>query len=207
MLIAHAQLERDAVLRAQRLVELVHRRLHAEARPHRALGIVAVRHRRAEDRHHVVADVLVDMAAEAHDLLAKPREDPLEQPLDRLGVELRRRPPCSRRGRRTARSTVRRSSSVGDASATAGASASGTARGASAALGACSDAPHAVQNRASSGAGSPHSSQRRSSAAPHPMQKRAPVGFSAEHASQRAIGVSSVSRDIREHPHEYHLFE
>ena len=35
---------------------------------HRALGIVLVRHRRAEDRHHRVADELLDRAAEALDL-------------------------------------------------------------------------------------------------------------------------------------------
>ena len=58
-----------------RLVDLAHRRLHPEAGAHRALGVVAVRHRRAEDRHHVVADELVDVAAETLDLVAEPLED------------------------------------------------------------------------------------------------------------------------------------
>ena len=53
---------------------------------HRALGVVLVRHRGAEDRHHVVADVLVDAAAVAVDLLTEPLEAAVDQVLDRLGV-------------------------------------------------------------------------------------------------------------------------
>jgi hypothetical protein len=49
-------------------VGLFHRGLHRQRRAHGALRVVLVRHRGAEDAHHVVADELVDRAAEALDL-------------------------------------------------------------------------------------------------------------------------------------------
>ena len=70
---------------------------------HRARGFVAVRDRRAEDRHHRVADVLVDAAAEALDDRVDGAEVALEQRVDVFGVEPLARAACSRRGRRTAR--------------------------------------------------------------------------------------------------------
>ena len=50
------------------LVQLVDRVEDAESRADGALGVVLVRDRRAEDRHHRVADELLDRAAEALDL-------------------------------------------------------------------------------------------------------------------------------------------
>ena len=73
----------DAV--GQVLVDLAHRRLHAEPGAHRALGVVLVRDRRAEDRHHVVADVLVDGAAVALDLLAEPHQHAVDSALTASG--------------------------------------------------------------------------------------------------------------------------
>jgi hypothetical protein len=45
---------------------------HRERRPDCALGIVLVRYRRAEERHHGVADELLDGAAEALELRLDP---------------------------------------------------------------------------------------------------------------------------------------
>ena len=80
----HAKVEVDA--RREPGVHLRHRRLHAEARPHRALGVVLVRQRGAEERHHVVADVLVHRAPVARDLGAQPHQGPVHQRLHLLGV-------------------------------------------------------------------------------------------------------------------------
>ena len=52
-----------------------------------ALGIVAVSDRRTEDRHHRVADELLDDAAEALDLRAHPREVGRQDRADVLRVE------------------------------------------------------------------------------------------------------------------------
>jgi hypothetical protein len=68
----HTQLERDPVLGRQRLIDLAHRGLHTQAGAHRALGVIAVRDRSAEDRHHVVADELVDIPTVGKDLLTDP---------------------------------------------------------------------------------------------------------------------------------------
>ena len=85
------------------LVDLVHRQLHREAGADGALGVVLVGDRGAEDRHHVVADVLVDAAAVAGDLLAEAAQGPVDHRLHRLRDPCARRKPCSPRGRRTAR--------------------------------------------------------------------------------------------------------
>ncbi len=61
-----------------------------ERRAHRALGIVLVCDRRAEQRHHRVADELLDRAAMAFELRAHARVVRTEQRVDVLGVE---RPP------------------------------------------------------------------------------------------------------------------
>ena len=79
--------KRDAVLGGQRLVDLAHRALHPQAGAHRALRVIAVRDGSAEDRHHVVADELVDISAVLEDLLAEASQNPLELALDRLRVE------------------------------------------------------------------------------------------------------------------------
>jgi hypothetical protein len=70
----------------QPVVHLGHGALHPEPRAHRTLGVVLVRHRRAEDRHHVVADVLVDGAAVALHLLAEAHEGAVHERLHRLRV-------------------------------------------------------------------------------------------------------------------------
>ncbi len=41
-------------------IQLIESREDAQAGPHRALGVVAVRNGRTEDRHHSVADELLD---------------------------------------------------------------------------------------------------------------------------------------------------
>ena len=98
----HAQREADVGGGVDVLVDLLHRGLHREAGADGALGVVLVGDGRAEHRHHVVADVLVDRAAVAHDLLAEPPQRPVDERLHRLRIHAARRPPCSRRGRRTA---------------------------------------------------------------------------------------------------------
>ena len=67
------------------VVHLGHGGLHAEPGAHGALGVVLVRHRRAEDRHHVVADVLVDRAAVALHLVAEAQQRAVHERLHRLG--------------------------------------------------------------------------------------------------------------------------
>ena len=67
------------------VVHLGHRRLHAEPGADRALGVVLVRDRRAEERHHVVADVLVDGAAVALNLLPEPEQRAVDERLHGLG--------------------------------------------------------------------------------------------------------------------------
>ncbi len=59
-----------------------------ERRTDRALGVVLVRGRSPEERHHRVADELLDSAAEALELLAQMRVVRSEQSADVLGVEL-----------------------------------------------------------------------------------------------------------------------
>ena len=86
------------------LVDLLHRALHRQPGAHRALGVVLVGHRGAEDAHHVVADVLVDRPAVALDLgrrAAAVRGRPATSSAPGRGA---RRPRCSRRGRRRSRS-------------------------------------------------------------------------------------------------------
>ena len=84
---ADPQLEGDVVEVALELgVDLAHRLLHAEGGANGALGVVLVRHRCPEDGHDVVADVLVDLAAEALDLLAQAPQAPVDEGLDLLGV-------------------------------------------------------------------------------------------------------------------------
>jgi len=57
---------------------------------HRALGVIAVGDRRAEQRHRRVADVLVDGSAEAvHDRVDQ-REETLQQRMDVFRIQLRR---------------------------------------------------------------------------------------------------------------------
>jgi hypothetical protein len=59
-----------------------------ERRADRALGIVLVRGRSAEERDHGVADELLDGAAEALELAAQVRVVGSEEPAHVLGIEL-----------------------------------------------------------------------------------------------------------------------
>ena len=69
------------------LVDLGHRAQHRQPGPNRALGIVLMRHRRSEDAHHVVADVLVDRPAVAFDLGPETLQCPIDHRLHPLRVE------------------------------------------------------------------------------------------------------------------------
>ena len=60
--------------------------LHPECRPHRALGVVLVRDRRAEQRDERVADDLVDLPAEGGDVVGEPREAAVDEVLHLLRV-------------------------------------------------------------------------------------------------------------------------
>ena len=199
---AHTQRELDAIVGEQTLVELAHRRLHADRRAHRALGVVLVRDRRAEDRHHVVAHVLVHPASDALDLLAQTAQAPVHERLDRLGIEaLGDRRVAGQVGeqhgdrapllaRRLASASTppdclpcawaprrrRRSSHSPRAAPTSSVS-----------IG----VPQATQKRASASAGAPHAGQLCSSLCPQAMQNCAVAGFSALHFPQvRVCGIA-----------------
>ncbi len=81
----------DVDLAADLLAERRHRVADRERGAGRPLGVVAVRDRRAEHRHHAVADVLVDPAAEGRDEAVGAREETAEQAVHLLGVELARK--------------------------------------------------------------------------------------------------------------------
>jgi hypothetical protein len=61
-----------------------------EGGAHRALGVVLVGDRGAEERQHGVADDLVDPSTERLDVLHQPLEAPVDQPLDLLGIAMLR---------------------------------------------------------------------------------------------------------------------
>ena len=86
------------------LVDLLHGVLHPEAGADGALGVILVRDGRAEERHDVVADELVDGAAVALHLAAEPHQGTVDERLDRLRDPCAPRRRCSRTDRRTARS-------------------------------------------------------------------------------------------------------
>jgi hypothetical protein len=74
-------------------VQLLDRLEQAKTGPHRPLGVVLVRDRRAEHRHHGVADELLDRAAEPLELLPQPpviRPDPRPHVLGIDSVRSRR---------------------------------------------------------------------------------------------------------------------
>ena len=77
---ADAQVDVDAVLFAHLREPL----LHPQRGAHRALGVVLVRDRRAEERDERVADDLVDLAAEGGDLGGEPLEAAVDEVLDVL---------------------------------------------------------------------------------------------------------------------------
>jgi hypothetical protein len=83
---ADTQREVHTVGGAKALVDLGHRVLHAESGAHGALGVVLVRDRCTEDRHHVVADVLVDASSKTVHLLPQPAQAAVYQALDGLRV-------------------------------------------------------------------------------------------------------------------------
>ncbi len=78
---------------SRRRADVGHRTNDRVGRADCACRIVAMRDGRAEDRHHRVADVLVDATAEALDDRVDRAEESLEHPMDVLGV-LRLRQPC-----------------------------------------------------------------------------------------------------------------
>ena len=88
---AHAQRQLDAARRcpaADLGIDLAHRRLHRKTGPDRPLRVVLVRDRGAEDGHHVVADVLVDVPPAIGHLPAQSPEGAIDQGLRILGIEL-----------------------------------------------------------------------------------------------------------------------
>ena len=183
-------------LAAELLVDLGHRVLHAERRADRPLGVVLVRDRGAEDRHHVVADVLVDGAAVALHLLPEPAQAAVDQALDRLGVH----------ALRDGRVAGEVGEQDGDLAPLLGQLRRGghgrslrRGRGGAAAGAAPSRAePQDMQNFASAGATVPQDGQRRSSAPPQDMQKRAWAGFSVPQLSQIRAAMPSNPRVQRE---------
>ena len=82
-----AERELDLLLVCKPRAELGHRLLHRQTGTHRALGIVGVCGRRAEDSHHCITDVLVDPPAEPIDLFGQPSQALVDDSLDGLGVE------------------------------------------------------------------------------------------------------------------------
>ena len=90
----------DAVIRAQLFVQRVEGTLHAVGGPHRAERVVLVEPRDAEDRHHGVADVLLDRAAVPLDHLGHrvevARLHAVGAPRDRAARRSPSSPPCRR---------------------------------------------------------------------------------------------------------------
>ena len=78
--------------RGQRLV-------HSQRGPHRALGVVLVRDRRPEERHDLVADDLVEVAAEVDDVGDQRLETGVDQAFHLLGIAAGRQRGEARRGR------------------------------------------------------------------------------------------------------------
>ena len=154
--------QQEAVLVAEQLrVEPLHRRLHRQPGADGALGVVLVGDRGAEDGHHVVADVLVDRAAEA------------DRPPRRAGAACGRastsppRGPCARRRRcsRRGRRRGRRPGAAPRAGVSARRAAAGAGRRPAPARPPASTAvPHSMQNLAPAGTSAPQLGQRRSSA-------------------------------------------
>ena len=70
-------------------VQLGKRALDRQRRPHRALGIVLLRHRIAEQRHQPVAELLGDMAAHLRHRRRSGVEIGADQVAPLLGIELR----------------------------------------------------------------------------------------------------------------------
>ena len=77
---------------AGRAAKRGHRTMNLGRGAHRANRVVAVRDRRAEHRHHRIADVLVDAAAKALDDLVGGCVEPLEQRMHVLRIERPRHP-------------------------------------------------------------------------------------------------------------------
>ena len=166
-------------------------RLHRQAGANGALGVVLVGDRRAEDRHHVVADVLVDPAAVADDLLAEAAQRAVDHGLDGLGIHpLGDRRVAGEVGedhgrlaallRRRGGHAARRE--VGPGVRSGG----GAARiwgppGVGAPSGWCRTR---MQNLAPGGFSAPQLGQRGASAVPHDMQKRARSGFAVPQLGQ-----------------------
>ena len=82
----HADSQLEVHARGQSGVDLGHCILHPEARPDGALRVVLMGHRGAEERHDVVADVLVDGAAVALDLVTESKQRAVDLRLHLLGV-------------------------------------------------------------------------------------------------------------------------
>ena len=68
-------------------VQLLDHAAHGEGRPNGPLWIVLVRGRHTEDRHHRVADELLDGAAEAFERGAHVPVERCQQAADVLGIE------------------------------------------------------------------------------------------------------------------------
>jgi hypothetical protein len=78
----------DADPELERIVPARKRVADRQRRPDGALRVVVVRHRRAEDGHHRVADELLDRAAVALELAAEPLVVRPQDRLDVLRIEL-----------------------------------------------------------------------------------------------------------------------
>ena len=87
---ADAKRQTHPVFAIEVVIEPDDRRLHRKRREDRALGVVLVRDRRTEHRHHRVADVFVDRALVPLDLPRERTEVRAEDPAQLLGVELLR---------------------------------------------------------------------------------------------------------------------
>ena len=82
-------------------VQFGQRALDRQRRPRRALGVVLMRHRIAEQRHQPVAELLGDMAAHLRDRRRGGIEIGADQIAPLLGIELRGNAGRARPDRRT----------------------------------------------------------------------------------------------------------
>jgi hypothetical protein len=84
---AHARGEAQPVLEPQLVGELAQRVPHRQGRQTRALGVILVSNRCAEQRHDAVARVLVDRAFEAVDAVGQDFEEAIHDPVQLLGID------------------------------------------------------------------------------------------------------------------------
>ena len=204
---ADAQAELRPVLGPERRRELGHGRLHLERGANRALGIVLVRLRHAEEGEHGVAGELLDQSLVALCLGADPIEGSSHQRLHELRVvRLVQAGEANEVGEEDrgdlALALVGCRASIRAAPARRGGLESRNVRRSRSGTGvAGSSVPHEPQNRSPGSLTAPQAGHSTFKAAPHDAQKRRPARFWVPHALQITCSIlghgSSRNRSLQ----------